>query len=233
MIEQDWLACTDPTPMLELVREKASDRKLRLFAVACCRVFWATPPLDAIRRAIETNELFADLQASDQELSKVRSSAHSAAWDTRFGIESVPITSDSKIVSQRIVERTNVSTEYLKRLYFVAFMANPTARLRTDEMPMLRTDSILALTSPNILRDVFGNPWRPITIDPTWLVWNDATVLKIARGIYDERAFDLLPILADALEEAGCNNSDILAHCRSGGLHVRGCWPVDLVLSKN
>ena len=82
------------------------------------------------------------------------------------------------------------------------------------------------------LRDIFGNPFRPVSLDPTWLNWHDGTIRKLAQSIYDERAFDHLPILADALEEAGCIDSDILAHCRHPGEHVRGCWIVDLILGK-
>jgi hypothetical protein len=79
------------------------------------------------------------------------------------------------------------------------------------------------------LRDIFGNPFRPITVDPAWLT---STVLALAQGIYDDRAFDRMPILADALQDAGCDNDDILTHCRGTGPHVRGCWVVDLVLGK-
>jgi hypothetical protein len=83
-----------------------------------------------------------------------------------------------------------------------------------------------------LLRCVFDNPFRPVTVAPAWLSWNGATVPKLAQAIYDERRFGDLPILADALEEASCDNSDVLAHCRSGGEHVRGCWVVDLLLGK-
>jgi hypothetical protein len=79
---------------------------------------------------------------------------------------------------------------------------------------------------------VFGNPFRPIAIDPDWLAWHDGTVPKLAQSIYDDRRFDLLPILADALQEAGCTNNEILQHCHSPGPHVRGCWVVDLLLGK-
>ena len=65
-----------------------------------------------------------------------------------------------------------------------------------------------------------------------WLAWNGGTVPRIAQAIYAERAFDRLPVLADALEDAGCANADVLAHCRSGGEHVRGCWVIDLLLGK-
>jgi hypothetical protein len=82
-----------------------------------------------------------------------------------------------------------------------------------------------------LLRDIFGPlPFRSIAVDPAWRVWNDGTVVRIARASYDEQAFDRLPILADALEEAGCDDADILAHCRQHGPHIRGCWVVDLIL---
>jgi hypothetical protein len=81
----------------------------------------------------------------------------------------------------------------------------------------------------NLLRDIFGNPHRPVTADPAWLTPN---VVSLAQTLYDDRAFNRLPELADALEEAGCTNTDVLAHCRAPGPHVRGCWVVDLVLGK-
>jgi hypothetical protein len=71
-----------------------------------------------------------------------------------------------------------------------------------------------------------------VPLHPSWLRWDDGTIPKLAQAIYDERAFDHLPVLADALEEAGCANADILAHCRGPGEHVRGCWVVDLLLGK-
>jgi hypothetical protein len=83
------------------------------------------------------------------------------------------------------------------------------------------------------LRDIFGNPFRPAHIDPECLAWNGSTVLKLAQAIYDDRTFDRLPILADALEDAGCTNTDILEHCRGPGPHVRGCWVVDLLTGKS
>ena len=83
-----------------------------------------------------------------------------------------------------------------------------------------------------LLRDLFGDPFRPVPVDPGWAAWNSATIPKLAQAIYEERRFADLPILADALEDAGCTNQDILSHCRGPGPHVRGCWAVDLVLGK-
>jgi hypothetical protein len=90
----------------------------------------------------------------------------------------------------------------------------------------------LALLSACV-RDIFGNPFRRAPpLPPSVLAWNDAIIRRIAEGIYDERAFDRLPVLADAVEEAGCTDAEILAHCRGLGPHVRGCWVVDLLLGK-
>jgi hypothetical protein len=80
-----------------------------------------------------------------------------------------------------------------------------------------------------ILRDIFGNPFRPVTINPSWLT---STVFTLAQQIYDSRDFSAMPILADALQDAGCDNEDILDHCRQPGEHVRGCWLVDLLIGR-
>jgi hypothetical protein len=79
------------------------------------------------------------------------------------------------------------------------------------------------------VRDIFGNPFRPVAVDPSWLT---ETVVALAEGIYQERAFDRMPILADALEDAGCDDADVLNHCRQPGEHVRGCWVVDLLTGR-
>ncbi len=84
-----------------------------------------------------------------------------------------------------------------------------------------------------LLREIFGNPFRPVLLEQSWLAWNDGAIRKMAQLIYGDRAFDRLPMLADALEDAGCTDADLLAHCRSGGEHVRGCWVVDLLLGKS
>ena len=85
----------------------------------------------------------------------------------------------------------------------------------------------------SLIRDLFGPvPFRPTRFDPRWLTWHDGTIRKLAQAIYDDPAFDHVSILADALEEAGCDDPDILGHCRQPGEHVRGCWVVDLLLGK-
>jgi hypothetical protein len=79
-----------------------------------------------------------------------------------------------------------------------------------------------------LLREIAGNPLRPASVDPAWLTWNGGTVIALARSIYEEDRFEDLPILADALEEAGCPDTGVLDHCRLVEEHVRGCWVIDL-----
>jgi hypothetical protein len=81
-----------------------------------------------------------------------------------------------------------------------------------------------------MLNDIAGNPFRPVEWQPAW---QTADVVGVARGIYDDRAFDRLPVLADALMDAGCADEQVLSHCSSAGPHVRGCWVVDLALGKS
>jgi hypothetical protein len=83
------------------------------------------------------------------------------------------------------------------------------------------------------MHDVFGNPFRPLpTVTCDWLAWNDGTVRRIAERVYEQQRFEDLPVLADALEDAGCSHQNLLEHLRGRGPHVRGCWAVDLILGK-
>jgi hypothetical protein len=236
MTESEWLTCTDSTLMLEFLRDRASDRKFRLFTVSCCRLFWNCLNVDATRTAIETSEHYADGSATEKSLNQARSAAHSAAWYARYYSQHVSQPGEMEreaLRRQYYTERLGHPTEELLwRLYFVAFMTNTNQRLRVDEMPMLRTDPLLARLSPDLFRDIFGNPFRLLTADPSWLTWNEGTVVRLAQHIYDDRAFDHMPILADALEEAGCYNTEILQHCRQVHQHVRGCWLLDLLTGR-
>jgi hypothetical protein len=82
----------------------------------------------------------------------------------------------------------------------------------------------------HLIRDIFGSPFHAVEFDPSW---RTANVMDLAKTVYEEEVFDRMPILADALLDAGCGDETILKHCRSGGPHVRGCWVVDQVLGKS
>jgi hypothetical protein len=180
---------------------------------------------DRTRKAVEIVECYADGEAQKQELERARKGASNA----RDGID--------KERRLRIVERRK-----LKRLAYssVALIDMATSG-RRDLVPYLlgygylegikrAEKKALHHRHVTLIRDIIANPFHPITVNPSWLT---RTVVGLAQAIYTDRAFDRLPILADALEEAGCTDADILAHCRGPGPHVRGCWVVDLILGKS
>jgi hypothetical protein len=96
-----------------------------------------------------------------------------------------------------------------------------------------RACEVEELAIADLVREIFGNPFHPTTLNPAWLAWNDATIPKLARSIYEERAFDRLPVLADALQDAGCQDNAVLDHCRQPGPHARGCWVVDKLTGRS
>ncbi len=221
MTEADWLACTDPERMLEFLRGKASDRKLRLFACAWGYDVWPKLLDDYSREAVTTAERFADGQTDLADLLTVFRLAREA-WNaievTRGGRHGKPI-------------RTGKQYRAAKQAAEVARnAADPAWSGRVAGRLMFRLNATTKYALSGHLRDIFGYPPRPVSADPAWLT---STAVALAEAIYADRAFDRLPILADALEDAGCDDADLLAHCRSGGPHVRGCWAVDLVLGKS
>jgi hypothetical protein len=229
MTEQEWLTCTDPTPMLELLRGKPSERKLRLFAVACCRRIWHLLIDKRSREAVEVAERYADGRATDEEL-ETASDVARAVWDADMERASTEGKWDRRSdlpYYDASAAAYNVAIPLGWWGAAPAFVA-PYETARDVSADPVREGSAQCI----LLRELFGNPFRPITLDLSWFSWNEGTILKLAQAIYDSRSFTDMPILADALEEAGCDNADILTHCRQSGEHLRGCWVVDLLLGK-
>ena len=224
MTEQEWKMCTGPTPMLELLRGKASDRKFRLFAVACCRSVWDHLSVRLTRPAAELAERYADQLAEAGDLAQMRS----------FIENNLDLYGDEPVYDPGYWACGESITDDVRgAVKYAASATHSTLELSgTDhDEEMSRRLAAEATSQAILVRDIFGNPFHPVTLDADWLT---STVVALARGIYDDRAFDRLPILADALQDAGCEHADILAHCRDTTLpHVRGCWVVDLVLGKS
>lgn len=243
MTEAEWLAATDPRPMLEFQRSRVTDRKLRLFAIACCRTAWALIPEGLHRESLWLAERHADEQATDAELGVAVSALHRvrrkrnridvAVYEAvryrreqSFGnAESVADAIARAIATAAAPDPSPTAMSYFRGDELVTESIPPNAdRLRWDA-----TFADHQRVQTDILRDIFTNPFRPVTADPKWLT---STVVGLAQAVYDGRAFDLMPIVADALEEAGCDNTDVLSHCRQPGEHVRGCWVVDMLTGR-
>jgi hypothetical protein len=228
MTEWQWLNRTDPQKMLHFLGNTLSLRKGRLLACACCRrVAPAANNPDLTLN--ELSERYADGMATVEEINRVPDPTYSSS--IRLG--------DCFTVATRLAVHAAIRTNIYSACSYAVMVRRDHARSETGYANNVeRCDAMLAATAAEataqteLIRDIVGNPFHPVILKPAWLAWNDGTVPKIARAIYDERAFEQMPILADALEDASCDKADILAHCRSEGPHVRGCWVVDLILGK-
>jgi hypothetical protein len=215
MTEQEWLECTEPMSMFRTLRCRFRHRKLRLFAVACYRCNWHYYTDQRSRDAVEIAERHADGAASDGELRQGyagASAAHREAFRIH-GKEGACVEWGAACVAAPFAFKAAENASWMS------------ARRRESNVTTGADLNIQAA----LVRDIFGNPFRPVAADPRWLT---STVIDLAQAVYDEKAFDRLPILADALMDAGCDNEEIIAHCRGTGSHVRGCWVVDLLLGK-
>jgi hypothetical protein len=219
MTEAEWLACMDPTLMLEFLRGKVSDRKLRLFACACCRR-GSVLLTKKCRKSLETAERYADGELSEQKLFLARFRATVAARVYQRREETAEGILMSAVASACEQGIGGVSEAARNAAIGLSFPIDPV------RLADARREQVLSL------RCIFGNPFYATSLDQSWLAWNDGTAAKLAKGIYTGQCFDRFPILADALEDAGCINAEILTHCRSEGPHVRGCWVIDLLLGK-
>ncbi|WP_227254493.1 hypothetical protein [Frigoriglobus tundricola] len=199
--------------MLNYLWSATSERKLRLYGCAACRRIWEL--MDAASRgAVVASEQFADGLISEEQLD-LRSAAAEETYEDAV--------IDNDDLKAHVTHAASYSSSPSLALHVLAEALDAIL----PAAPGGATEECAA--QADLLRDIFGNPFRPIAINPAWLT---SDVLALARGIYDERAFDRMPILADALQDAGCDNIDVLNHCRGDGLHVRGCWVVDMVLGK-
>ena len=201
----------ESTSIYELLTPRpanASNRKLRLFLCGWYRHFYwkkATDP--RTRRAVEVAELYADSLVTKKEVEAARRAARAA-----------------------YAELTNSRT----------FAVLENAIQTTHGLPLQAAKGIALAPKPTtvgkvpcaLLREVLGEPSGLPPLEPRWLAWDGGTVPKLARAIYDGRCFADLPVLADALEEAGCADAAMLNHCRRPGGHWLGCWVIDLLLGK-
>jgi hypothetical protein len=217
--EEEWLNSTYPAPMFQLRRGFMSTRKLRLFGVGCCRRKWDYFGDERFRQVVEVVEEYADDPDRIGAFDFARQNAGTAlaSWRRR----KAPRVEVALRVGEAV---TNLTFTPPNLLHIASTVAG---------VPVNSTRAKLAEGGhqAQLLRDIFGNPFRPVTLDPRW---QTELVVALANGIYVDRAFDRMPILADALEDAGCDiPPDVLSHCRGDGPHVRGCWVVDLVLGKS
>jgi hypothetical protein len=245
-----WQTTGDVDSLLEYLcrqgkvhRRKWGRRKLRLFACACCRDFWEALVDARSRNAIEVGERFADGLATNVDLSRAVDAARKAEQILLRGVfsseeqtELFAHPSVAYIAAGAAVSAIDSGPlEVQVRLVLSSTGLAARAAVEGDEATPEGFQALRQLQrhQADLLRDIVPNPFHPVpALERAWLNWNQGLVVHMTQSIYQEGAFDQLPILADALEDAGCDRAAILSHCRSAGPHARGCWLVDALLSK-
>lgn len=217
-MEEKWLRSIDPLWMIDKVilpntglvgQERA--RKLRLMMCGWCRQIWSLLRDQRSRNAVEVGEKFADGKCRETELSDARSNMpglKDATW-YRDGQVAINCVFDEGWHQWKTLSPT-LSYEGLGEFFRPAMLSNE--------------------AQANIIRDIFGNPFRPTTIGRQFIT---GQAIAMAEHAYDNRDWASLPVISDALEEAGCIEQPILDHLRGPGPHVRGCWCLDVILGKS
>jgi hypothetical protein len=240
MNESDWLACSDPFQMLEFLRGSgmASDRQFRLFACACYRRVWHLLTDRRSRHAVEVLERLADGGVPRAEVEHaLRGACNAQSEAETHGDDDLPQARQTAAWGvYRAFVTSPPATARESRYYCTraaGAAAGPVAQAaaeRAEEGGQCR-----------LLRDIFGSlPLRPSTVAPSVRTWDGGLALKLAQAAYEERDLPSghlgparLAVLADCLEDAGCEDALLLGHLRGGGVHVRGCFAVDLILGRS
>jgi hypothetical protein len=203
--------------MLAALAGKGSQRKLRLFACACCRAVWHQVTDERGRRVVAVAERFADGQAEESERGQAVKGAEQ--WADESDDVTLPIATSWAGVKPRDD----------RMVWFAAEVCSHNVRCAVRGGKLVRLHV-------SLLRCIFGNPFRPVSLNPAW---QNPHAVQLARAAYEERNLPggeldaaRLAVLADALEEAGCTDAAILDHLRGPGPHVRGCFVLDLLLGK-
>jgi hypothetical protein len=249
MTDAEWLHCDNPALMTVYLfqRPGPSDRKVRLHACAGCRQIWHLLTDERRRRAVEITESNADGAATAEELAEAYARARTAWNEARLRMQRM----------QPSKEKASAALE-AEALHVPVWVAQPDAARRDrhwlaailvqvcgalhSRLPGTDAERHakrvrMRQSSCRLIREVFGNPFRPVAVAPAWLT---PTIKALAQAAYDNRSLPSgrldnarLAVLSDALEEVGCDNADILSHCRQPGEHVRGCWLIDALLGKS
>jgi hypothetical protein len=233
MTEAEWLAAIDPQSMIGFVRIKVAiprSRKLRLFSIGCCRHLEYALIDSRSLRALTTFEQYLEGEATEVQWQQALDDADTVMRSNR-GLSDGQYVAASTVYSA-IFDVTDDESRLARNVASGAAKAAKVVAYERDYdvdagMNANRAESTYQAA---LIRDIFGNPFRSVAFSPDW---RTDTVVSLAKQMYDSRDFGAMPILADALQDAGCDNTAILEHCRDPkATHVRGCWVVDLVLGK-
>ncbi|QJW96785.1 hypothetical protein [Frigoriglobus tundricola] len=233
MTEAEWLECEEPDPMLEFLSDKASECQLRLTICACYRQWWVhksllppDPLTQLLREAVDHVERSRGALPPDHVRYALRDEIRDRSHSSVLHLEQWEL----KHLGIYILMANETINGTIFELRICRDLAAKSATRRRDGAAYDAAAKAELPEQAAIIRDIFGNPFRPLGFAPSW---RTDTAVALARQIYDTRDFSAMPILADALQDAGCDSDDTLGHLRDPhATHARGCWALDLVLGK-
>jgi hypothetical protein len=241
--EAEWLTGGSVAPLLDFIQGGLDRRRLRLFGLACFRraahLVPGGPPPDLVAVAERDAEGAADHAELRSAQVAARVLAEGADKDCEAGDISFGPSCAARALFSLLDGRPRFAAEWSEEAVATAARdAEPDWNAWDRVEDGARAAEASAQCA--LLRDIAGNPFRPVTVAPAWLSWNGAVVRRLARDAYDSHQQPAghldaarLAVLADALEEAGCADAELLGHLRGPGPHVRGCRVVDLLLGRS
>jgi hypothetical protein len=238
MTEEEWLSAEFSDPLLRFIEPKVTDRKLHCYAIACARRIAQLLVDPSSLHGVEVMERFVEGQCTADEMRQLSWDVEGAAFAVQGGIgvpflhlaDQLPHSFISELVANNTYSFQSARDILTSAAYFVDAIFSPEPWERRKRLWPPNAQGSIFRPVP-LVHEVFGNPFRPVSFSPEW---RTSTAVAIAKSMYDSRDFAPMPLLADALQDAGCEHADILDHCReANGTHVRGCWVVDLVLGKS
>jgi hypothetical protein len=230
--ETEWLTGQTFNNLLDFVLAQASPRKLKLLVCALLRAprVWCCIGKPG-RDAVNVVERFVDGGAQESELRAARVLLEQTSLrHPKDQKEDAPwhVASLCQTREERNAVYTNPNAGYCGAYPTEEEQLGNLARMTRRMVEQIEERPV----GSDLLRDLFANPRHFVSVNDAWLQWSGGLVPNLAQTVYEERAFDRLPALGDALKQAGCTKEEILAHCRSAGEHVRGCWVIDLLIGK-
>ncbi len=228
MTESEWLASPDPDQLFSFLGGKLTMRKRRLFACACCRRVWPLLTDERSRAAVALAERYADEQVIMDLSAKSELRAVAGAAERAYAAAT-----DAGAKCACIAANTTLHNHY--HYWAAAEPATWAARAATGDARGDAGSQALAAerrAQCALFREICNPFWFRVSAAPSWLACREGTVTKMASAIYENQAYEQLPILADALEESSCDDTQLLEHLRGPAPHVKGCWAVDLLLGK-